>query len=42
MTELGLIIGLSIVFCAIYVFFDHYRHKCDDDTEDDLGYLQYL
>lgn len=42
MCEISLILGLSLIFCALYVILIHFRHEDDDDTEDDLGYLQYL
>lgn len=37
----GLIVGISLIFCAVYAFIMLHQLK-DDDTEDDLGYLQQL
>lgn len=42
MIEIGLVISLSLMFCAFYCFYDWHRNREDDDTEDDLGYLRYL
>lgn len=38
--QLGLIIGLSILFCALYMFIQFCREN--DDIEDDYGYLEKL
>ncbi len=42
MCELSLILSLSAIFCSVYAVVMLHRRKNDDDTEDDLGYLQYL
>lgn len=38
--QLGLIIGLSALFCSLYMFVQFYKEN--DDIEDDYGYLEKL
>ena len=40
MVQTGLIVGLSILFCALYMFIQFLREN--DDIEDDYGYLEKL
>lgn len=42
MAELALVISLSAILCSLYAVITLHRRKDEDDTEDDLGYLQYL
>lgn len=37
----GLIVGLSLIFCAVYAFITLHRRE-DDDTEDSDGYLEIM
>lgn len=42
MCELALVLSLSAIFCSAYVVMKLHQCKDEDDTEDDLGYLQHL
>lgn len=42
MCELALVLSLSAIFCSVFAVVALHRRKDEDDTEDDLGYLQYL
>lgn len=39
--QLGLTIGISVIFCAIYIFISLHRRK-DDDIDEDFFYLEKL
>ncbi len=39
--QLGLIVGIFVIFCAVYIFISLHRRE-DDDIDEDFFYLEKL